>query len=156
MAGRKAVPTALRLIRGNPGKRPLPKHEPRARLVAPDPPKRLQPVARSMWKELVPVLFRMRVLTEADLRALELICEAWAEYRQAQLIIAKQGAWYETINESGGKMIRSHPALVDRADAWRRAKAGLVEFGLTPASRTKVTAAPEDAHDPLQEFLGGS
>jgi len=108
-----------------------------------------------MWRKLAPVLAELRVLTDADLAALELTCNAWSEYQAACAFIAKQGAWYTTVNELGGEMVRSNPALVERGDAWRRFKAGLVEFGLTPASRSKVAALPAEPEDAMREFLGG-
>ena len=155
MAGRRPTPTALKVLRGNPGKRALAKSEPKPRLVAPPPPKRIRKAAGEMWRRLVPVLARLRVLTEGDVAALELTCNAWADYHEAQAAIdAAGGAWYTTINEAGGELVRAHPALTERSDAWRRFRAGLVEFGLTPAARTKVAAAPEDPDAALEEFLG--
>ena len=108
-----------------------------------------------MWRRLVPVLAELRVLTVADLAALELTCSAWADMAEAQAAIdAAGGAWYTTINDAGSEMVRAHPALSERADAWRRFKVGLVEFGLTPAARAKVAPAEAGAADPLEEFLG--
>ena len=108
-----------------------------------------------MWRRLVPVLAELRVLTVADLAALELTCSAWADMAEAQALIdAAGGAWYTTINDAGSEMVRAHPALSERADAWRRFKVGLVEFGLTPAARAKVAPAEAEAADPLEEFLG--
>jgi len=108
-----------------------------------------------MWQQLAPVLAKLRVLTEADLAALELTCNAWSEYSEAADYVAKHGAWYKTKNEAGGEMVRSNPALVERGDAWRRFKSGLVEFGLTPAARSKVSALPAQPEDALREFIGG-
>jgi P27 family predicted phage terminase small subunit len=37
-------------------------------------------------------------------------------------------------------MIKAHPAAIMKADAWKRLRAMLGEFGMTPASRSKVNA----------------
>ncbi|OQC42290.1 MAG: Phage terminase, small subunit [Acidobacteria bacterium ADurb.Bin051] len=156
MAGRRPVPTALRLVRGNPGKRKIPKHEPRPRVVNPAPPKGLRKDAAAQWRKLAPILARLRVLTEADLAALELTCNAWADYAEAAAFVKAEGAWYRTTTDTGGELVRANPALTERADAWRRFRLGLVEFGLTPASRSKVAALPAEEADPLAEFLEGA
>ena len=39
---------------------------------------------------------------------------------------------YESINESGAVLIRTRPEVSMCADAWKRAKSMMVEFGLTP------------------------
>ncbi len=50
-------------------------------------------------------------------------------------------------------MIKPHPAAVMKADAWKRIRAMLSEFGMTPASRSKVGAKGPAEADPLEEFL---
>ncbi len=50
-------------------------------------------------------------------------------------------------------MIKPHPAAVMKADAWKRIRAMLSEFGMTPASRSKVGANGPAEADPLEEFL---
>ena len=46
MKGRKAVPTQLKIIRGNPGNRPLNKDEPKYTLTNTAPPAHLQGAAK--------------------------------------------------------------------------------------------------------------
>ncbi len=48
MPGRPPKPTALKLLQGNPGKRPLPKGEPRPP-VGCEPPANLTKRARGVW-----------------------------------------------------------------------------------------------------------
>jgi P27 family predicted phage terminase small subunit len=40
-----------------------------------------------------------------------------------------------------------------KSDAWKRIRAMLSEFGMTPASRSKVGASGPSEADPLEEFL---
>ena len=55
----------------------------------------------------------------------------------------------------GGFLIKANPAVAMLADADRRFKSYLVEFGLTPAARTKVKVdGGEKEEDPLNQFFG--
>ena len=50
----------------------------------------------------------------------------------------KEGRIYETFASNGAKVLKAHPAAQQSADAWRRIRMMLIEFGLTPASRSKL------------------
>lgn len=109
-------------------------------------------IAAAAWDRLFPLLEDMRVITAADWMALELLCQAYAEYRDAVERIRKQGPsiWVET--KSGGYMM-PNPAIRERNDAWRRVLAGLIHFGLTPSSRARIQVLPKDDEgDPFAEF----
>ncbi len=73
MRGRKPVPTALKVVRGNPGKRAL-----NTREAEPAPPATLTPPdwlaedAKREWADKAPMLHRLGLLTEADLDAFAL------------------------------------------------------------------------------------
>jgi len=144
MAGRKPVPRALKILRGNPGKRALGKREPKPLPGVPRMPGHLSARAKAAWKSIGPELDRMGVLTLADAKALELLCDAYAEYRAARDAVEKEGLTYETFGPSGS-MTRPRPEVAIASDAWRRIAAMLREFGMTPSSRTKVSMA--DAND---------
>lgn len=98
----------------------------------------------------------MKVLTTADPIALGLLCDALAEYIAARAEVEKAGRTYETESESGSVMIRAHPSVAIQADAWRRAKLMLTEFGLTPASRAKVSVTDAGPVDPVAEWERGT
>ena len=51
-------------------------------------------------------------------------------------------------------MVRTRPEVAIRADADRRFRAYLVEFGLTPAARSKVKISDQKAKDPRARFFG--
>ena len=71
MAGRKPKPTALKILEGKPGKRPLNKNEPNPPKGNIKCPTWLLPEAKKEWKRLAPSLEAMGVLTMADLTAFE-------------------------------------------------------------------------------------
>ncbi len=96
----------------------------------------------------------MRVVTVADAYALELLCEAVAEYRQARAVLAKLGMTYETVSAAGTAMTRTRPENAVAADSWRRAKIGLSNFGLDPVSRGRVETIAAPYVNPFDEIGG--
>ena len=71
-----------------------------------------------------------------------------------RLTITEEGRTY-TVQTEGGFLIKANPAVAMLADADRRFKSYLVEFGLTPAARTKVKVdGGEKEEDPLNQFFG--
>lgn len=93
-------------------------------------PDYLTPIAASYWDECVALLEKSRVLTENDTIALAVLCEAYAEWRDAS------------------KKVRVEKSMLPAAHKrYNTAQAQLMkilsEFGMTPASRSKVQAAPK-------------
>jgi phage terminase small subunit len=62
--------------------------------------------------------------------------------------------YYTSRTTSGSLMIRPHPALAVRQDAWKRVVMLLRDFGMTPSARTRVAAAEGGEEDPFATFLG--
>lgn len=137
-------PTALKLVTGNPGKRRLPKNEPKPRRVRPSPPAHLSRDALVAWGAFSERLFPLGLLTELDAAALELLCENYAEIQLLRRDLDANG-WFETITRTNGTQATVTRAAAARlSDAERRFRSMLVEFGLTPSARSKVTATPDD------------
>jgi P27 family predicted phage terminase small subunit len=127
-------PTVLRVLEGNPGKRPLNKREPRPRIVTPRPPAHLDARARAYWDELVPELERVPgLLTAVDGTALAAYCQACSEWEQADIAIQEHGLTTDT-----GHGIFARPEVRIRDTAAKRMKAFAAEFGLTPSSRSRI------------------
>ena len=94
----------------------------------------------------------MDVLTLADRKALELLVSAYAEWRDCRDTVRLEGAFFDSHTAAGSPTIKAHPAVAAAADAWRRVRSMLVEFGLTPAARSKVSAAEAAVADPFDEW----
>ena len=152
MPGRPRTPTRLKVLRGTARPDRTNPSEPKPKRDRPRCPAWLSPTAKTVWRKLAGVLDRMRVLTEADGHALELLADAYGEYRAARAVILKEGTTYES-DTKHGKIVRTRPEVAIAADAWKRMKAMLVEFGLTPSSRSQVSAAPVEEEDEMETFL---
>lgn len=154
MAGRRPKPSHLKVVTGNPGKRKLNDKAPRPAREIPDPPAHLTDWGKVAWGKLTVLLDGMGVLTVADGLALERLCDIYADILQLRNTIAVEGRTY-TVQTDNGFLIKPHPAVAMLADADRRFKSYLVEFGLTPAARVKVNAdGGEKEADPLNQFFG--
>lgn len=160
--GPQPKPTALKVLEGNPGKRKLNQAEPAPPPAKklPNPPQRLLPEARKEWRRLAPLLVAAGLITSVDWPAFAELCQCYAYYQAVDAELLRegaQGAYKMQISESG--YANKHPLLSIRQqhlDAWRRA---LADFGLTPASRTRLVSAEytprEDTRDPIERLLEG-
>jgi len=148
--GRPPKPTRVKELTGNPGKRPLSRKEPKPTARVPKCPDWLDGEAKKKWKELVPELSRLKLLTIVDGDALATYCQAWAEFRQATEELRKESR-YITL-ESG--YVQSHPAVAQQRSAWATLKTFAALFGLDPSSRSKLSVGnTNDEKDELDEFL---
>lgn len=136
-------PTTLKILEGNPGKRPLNDREPEPEVAVPRMPAWLSPRAKAEWKRIVPELVRLNLLATIDLAALAAYCQAFAELEEATRTVDKEGrvCVQPIVNKKGeriGERLKPHPAVQQQRDAMRTVKQFLAEFGLSPASRSQV------------------
>lgn len=80
MRGRKPKPTRLKMLTGEPGKRPLNGDELRPEANIPECPPELGPLAKQEWDRLVGELAALRLLTNLDRAALAAYCGAFGQH----------------------------------------------------------------------------
>ena len=153
--GRKPKPTALKVLEGNPGKRPLNDREPVPPRAALKCPAWLLPGAKKEWKRLAPALEAMGVLTMADLTAFEGYCQAYARWKEAEAFITQHGSIFQT--PSG--YVQQVPQVSIAQQNLKIMQSFCSEFGLTPATRARIIAGAgsEDgaSEDPMERLLKG-
>ena len=137
MPGAKPKPTALKLLQGNPGKRPLNKNEPKPAVAIPDCPDHLSDMAKVHWHDVAGKLLAAKILTVIDGDALTMYCETYARWVDANDHIKKFGM---VVKAPSGYPCQS-PYLSISNKAFEQMKSILVEFGMTPSSRTKIATA---------------
>lgn len=154
--GRKPKPTMLKIIEGNPGKRPLNMREPRPQGPAPMPPDWLNPIARAEWERIAPALERMGLLTSVDGAAMEAYCTAYARWVEAEQFLEKHGMTMIIRDERGGvKWLQPMPQVGISRSAAREMRAFASELGLTPASRTKLNVSDQGTEDEFTRWAKG-
>lgn len=111
------------------------------------PPEWLGEKAKEKWRDVFPLFDRRGVVTELDLDALSIYCDAWQQLHEADAIV-KQGAYFET--EKG--YVGVHPACQRRAQAIATIRKMGEQLGLTPNSRRGLDVEPPETNR-LTEFL---
>ena len=144
-------PTALVLLEGNPGKRPINRAEPKPRMKSPPCPAHLDDYAKGEWKRLVRILRGMKVLTEADYIALASLCQAYSRLVKAEGKLSEAGMLYKT--PSG--YVQQSPLLAIINTSNETISRLCREFGLTPSSRTRIqmpSSEEEHQNDGILDF----
>lgn len=94
--GRKPKPTAIKVLEGNPGKRPVNSAEPKPISKAPKCPIWLEAEAKKEWRRVAKQLEQLGVLTEVDMAAFAGYCQAYARWKEAEEFISKHGSIVKT------------------------------------------------------------
>lgn len=138
-------PTALKVLEGNRGKRPLPEDEPRPRVVKAKAPKDLPKPAKRVFKKLSARLLHCGLHTELDDDALatisQLIAERDAVWKLIEgppkakfiLEIIRPGKWGDIIEE------KINPLYVLERQINEQLKKWLPEQGMTPRGRAGLS-----------------
>ena len=160
MRGRKPLPSHLRIIGGNAGRRPINDREPQPRLAVPKPPAELNDEAKKEWRRVARQLFELGVLSAIDRGALAAYCQAYGVWISAERALAIMAAADPVtrgylIQTKNGNAIQN--PLLGIAN---KARADLVrvaaEFGMTPSARSRVQIDPNataKAQDPARKYF---
>jgi P27 family predicted phage terminase small subunit len=153
------VPTNLKLLRGNPGKRAIrPEPEPEPLAALPKPPDFLTAAAVNEWWRISEELRRLRLLTVADLHPLAAYCQAFGRWVDAERALRRMA---ERDPLTHGLMVKGslgnpiqNPLVKVAAHAARDMVRYAAEFGLTPAARTRIAAGAGGDDPPRGKFAG--
>jgi P27 family predicted phage terminase small subunit len=142
MGGRRPLPTEIKRLQGTLHPSRINHNEPKPDLTVPLAPDWMPDEVRDIFNDFALQFADMRVLGNSDGKALELLADAYHEYRQARQFIHEHGSTYESPTKDGGKIVRAYPQVNIASDAFKRVRAMLIEFGATPAARGKVEIMP--------------
>ena len=152
--GPSPQPTALRVLRGNPGKRRLKTREPGIARAAPTCPRWISPEAKAAWRRVVPWLKRAGVLTMVDQDALTAYCQTYARWKRAEQFIEKHGEVYPIKDENGNiRYMQQLPQVAIARVLLNVLRTYQQEFGMTPSARTRVQALPEPTDPENERFF---
>jgi P27 family predicted phage terminase small subunit len=147
MAGRRPKPTLIKILSGNPGGRPLNECEPQPTGL-PSCPKHLPKEAKKEWRRVAKELKSCGLLTAVDRAALTGYCESWARYVDASENLQKFGSVVKSPN--GYPILNPYVSICNAA--MKEMRAFLTEFGMTPASRSKISVKQGGKADEWDEL----
>ena len=93
-------------------------------------------MALTEWARVVPLLRVSGVITHGERAALLALCVEWAHWIEAQTALRDQGM----LIQGRGGLVRN-PYIRIANDALKQLQRLWIELGLTPSSRSKLTAA---------------
>ena len=149
MPGPAPKPTAIKKLQGNPGHRPINKREPTPRRRRPTMPGYLTELEQKEWKRITRELRSMGLLTSADADAIAVYCQVACRYQEATKFVQDRGL---TVDSPNGYPI-INPALSIVNKCIQQMHRLLAEFGMTPASRSRIQVPETATEDPFDEFL---
>ena len=150
MAGRKPLPTHLKLVKGTARPHRLNKDEPKPTVAQPEAPAHLDERAKAKFVAMAEMLARHGVMTELDTGALARYAVVWCRWVDAEAEIKRRGPVVKT---EGGNVIQNPFLAVANKCLLQMAQLES-EFGLTPSSRSRIRMAePTETVDPFEEYL---
>ena len=154
MRGRKPKPKALKLIQGNPGKRPINGREPKPPSSRPTCPAHLSPTAKAEWKRLGADLNKIGLLTQIDRAVLAAYCHAYGRWVEAEKKLQET----PMILKTPAGYVQASPWLTISSKQLELMAKFMVELGLTPASRSRlavhVPTGPKPwEYDPASKYF---
>jgi P27 family predicted phage terminase small subunit len=148
--GRIPTPTSLKVLRGNPGQRPINTDEPKPPAADLTPPARLDGPALEKWEEIAPLLASMGVFTQADRGIIERYCLLWEQWLYVVKHVKEHGMTQMTQTgysqlSAEGTLFKSLPAELMKIE---------IQFGMTAAARSTLKVSGASApDDPLEAYI---
>ena len=158
--GQKPTPTPLRILRGNPSRKPLNKHEAQPKHSIPPPPKFLSKAAKKEYRRVARIICPLGLMTELDMPALAAYAETFARWGEAVEMVRSEGMM--AVSNLNGHLYQSAYLNVANA-AMKEMMRVAVEFGMTPSSRSRIVASGVGgkkkagaAGNPYEEWKSGN
>lgn len=158
--GPKTQPPQLKVINGNPGRRPIDLDAGiNPRVATPKCPAFLLDEAKAEWKRLAPQLEELGLISELDLAAFAMYCQAYGRWAQAEKQMRELNAAAADRRKAGATQVSDsmrHPGYVQRTPSGYEQQSHWLnianrnmelvlkfaaEFGLSPSMRARVTAS---------------
>lgn len=155
-SGRPRKPTAIKKLAGTLKSERTNHSEPAGRAIAiPPPPRHLSDLERAAWRRLARVVDPMRIATEADLEAFELLVSEVALVDAARASLrACDGEILVAEETAHGTSLKPRPeiGIIERHN--KLVMYHFSRWGLTPADRSRVSTLGDGrpSTDPLAEF----
>jgi len=138
-------PTNLKILQGSFRKDRSKPGEPKPAILADlRPPAWMDRHAKTFWRKQAPKLVAMGILTEIDTDLLAVAAETYSTWRKATDLFRNMSPDHE----------HYRTVRVEREHAATELRRMLGEFGMTPASRSRVSGTSQsETKDPFEAFL---
>jgi P27 family predicted phage terminase small subunit len=151
-------PTALKLLQGNPGKRPLNEKEPQPAKVLPPCPSHLDRIGKKRYIELGNYLLDLGLFTVIDADAFAAYCQLYSDWVKLSKEIKKDGSDVQlkhTIDAGGNEFLemKPNPRIIMKRETLKLMKSFLSEFGMTPSSRTRLGVEPKGEKNEMEGMI---
>lgn len=149
-SGTKPEPTALKVLRGNPGKRPVNTAEPKhGALDTALPIELTDAAARAEWSRVASLLGDSGHVTTVDRATLLGYCVKYAQWQALE----REAAGRPLIIKTKSGYPLPNPALLMANKAFALVLKAAAELGITPSSRSRVHAVERTA-PPASKWAG--
>jgi P27 family predicted phage terminase small subunit len=155
--GAKPIPTRLKILTGNPGKRPI-REEPVPESPLPAPPSHLNGHALEEWNRISESMHSLGLLYQVDMAAFAAYCTSYGRWKSAEeqikARVEKGGALAGLVDVTkSGNVIQN--VLVGISN---KAAADMVryaaEFGLTPSARVRLAVDTRNKPNKFKGLIG--
>jgi P27 family predicted phage terminase small subunit len=118
-------------------------------------PSHLGEVAQAKWKDILPLLQAVKVMTRADVEALARYCDTYEWWIATRAVLKKDGDTYPILNDAGEiKYIAQRPEVSIAHKLAAQLRQLESDFGLSPAARSSLKVEPDATEESvLSKFL---
>ena len=150
--GPKPKATVIKLITGNPGRRPMNDREAKPKVKIPHPPALLEGDALREWRRITVLLAEVGLITKLDRTVIAAYCQAWARWLECERMLKTTGLIVRTPN---GYPAYS-PYLAASNKALDQLRQLTEQIGLSGSARSRIRATePSEGQDETEAFLRG-
>lgn len=158
--GRPKKPTQLKKLQGTDRADRIIQNEFQPTIeISSTVPDSLNEWGSKLWVDLMDEYGKFDLISRVDVGSLMVLCNEFGRYCEADDLLKAQGLEIiEDVYNSKGDIVGQkkvvNPLIKVVSDAFKNYKSICTEFGLTPASRTKISAPPkEQQQDPLELLM---
>lgn len=150
--GPRPTPSAIKIARGT--RRAARDDEPQPPADGVAMPSHLGEVAAGRWRELLPLLQSVRVMTRADIEALARYCDTYEWWLATRAKLRAEGDTYPILNDGGEvKYIAQRPEVSIAHKLATQLRQLEQDFGLNPAARASLHVEKPEANSDEEDRL---
>jgi P27 family predicted phage terminase small subunit len=134
-------PNKLKLVEGNPGKRPI-KKQPKLEIKNLKCPIWLNKEAKKEWKRVFTLLEKLGLISDIDMTIFAMYCQNYARWKQAETELNE-----ENLKVMGRTGYIVNPLVKISQTYQTRLKISIEKLGLSPSDRANLDIAMNDDNE---------